>query len=944
MFWLETKLPVAINQRLINKNDRNDTAAFFEGWVDFEVTIEELAGAIASGFAFCAQMKGGTRKATNFKQCGFLAVDIDDGLPIERIETIDIVNSSATMIYTTASHTEEAHRYRIVFALEEPITDRREYTAALRSLALRTSGDKVATDPARIFYGNDNADVTIADRGLSREQVRELIDQSFNAPKDDKQNNDKATTRSLLKLNGDQTVVAASGEHFALADLERSTSICCPFHRDTNPSAFVVVSHGGTKGIHCSSCDATFWPEDLPEHNFYAFEEQAVRLADQLQSAEEEDWDPSTLPASFEIKPGRVSIVEERYVTLATVEPGVTFIKSPKGSGKTEFLKELVSKNKSSVLLIGHRRTLIGQMCARLGLGFYLDKNAPDKKVDTNRYGISLDSIQSIPLMKNYDFVLIDESEQVLSHILSDTLARKRNRVFQHLQHIIKKAKHVIALDADLGSISFNFLSHWARAETAEKPIALYVNQHEATGQSITIYHDQKALIGDVDRALHENLRVYVTSNYKGLIDNILAKLKIDHAEKNFLVVTSDTTNKEHVKQFLEDASGQSPKYDAILASPSISSGIDITFPDNLQLFDVVYGFFESGITNHFECDQQLSRVRQPKEVKVYLSPRLHYNDTNRDTIMIDMVQSEIMEHLLTGFGAFHQPLFNQEDDLLDFVTTITAQNRASINNLKANFIDHKVRQGWEIINADIDDQLIGRGSVLLSEGKKLNNEQYTQNLLSAQTLDETDFYALDKRQRIGRSLTDDQFCALQRTHIERFYCTQITKELITLDNRGKYRSAVLAYELLVKNQFAHLWATQERDTTYGDRDYSSSSYKNRHSQDRLIRESLELLSLFKDGAIDSTKILDEEDMSEFVGFLTRNADRYSIAFAEEIRADYKKKPFSQLSTILSNIGLKQTHKKSSKNGKTIYRYSIDKKPLDRINAIVDARSKNRKM
>lgn len=934
---------MAINQRLINKNDRNDTGAFSEGWMDFEVTIKELAGAIAKGFAFCAQMKGGTRKAANFKQCGFLAVDIDDGLPLEQIETVDIVKSSATMIYTTASHTEDAHRYRIVFALAEPILDRAEYAAALRSLVLRTSGDIASTDPARIFYGNDQAGMEFADRGLSREQVRELIDQSFNAPKDNRQNDktNKATTRSLLKIAREQSVVSTSGDQVSLADLGRSTPIYCPFHNDRNPSAFVVVSQSGTKGIHCSSCDATFWPEDLPEYNFYAFDEQAVRLADLLQINLEVDWDPSSLPAPCNVKPGRINIVDERYVESATVETGVTLIKSPKGSGKTEFLKRLINENNSSVLLIGHRRTLIGQMCARLGLDCYLDKHASEKTINESRYGISLDSIQSIPLKRSYDFVLIDECEQVLSHILSDTLAKKRSRIFRHLQHIIKKAKHVVALDADLGAISFNYLSHWARMEKVDTPIALYINQRKTTDKLATIYHDQKALIGDLDRTLQDNRRVYVTSNHKGLIDKICAKLKQDHAKKKFLVVTSETTNQEHVQRFLADASGQSAKYDAILASPSISSGIDISFPDELQLFDVVYGIFESGITNHFECDQQLSRVRQPKEVKVFLSPRLQSNDTNRNTVMIDVVQSEIMEHLLTGFGEFNQPLFNKDDDLLDFVTSITAQNRASINNLKANFIDHKRRQGWEIVYADIDEQLIGRGSVLLSEGKKLNNEQYAQGLLSARTLDDTEFNALDKRQRMGRSLTNEQFCDLQRTHIERFYCTGLTRELITLDNRGRYRSAVLAYDLLINNQFADLWATQERDSSFGDLDYSSNSYKNRHSQDRLIRESLQLVSLFKDGTIDSTKILDEQDMGDFVNFLVINKDRYAVAFAEDLRNDLRKKPFSQLGVILAKIGLKQNRKKSSKRGKTIYRYSVDQKSLDRIDTIVNARFLN---
>lgn len=935
MSWLETKLPVAINERLINKNDRDDKLAFSEGWEDFETTIEELAGAISKGFAFCAQMKGGKRKATNFVQCGFLAVDVDDGLPLDQIENVDIVKSSGTMTYTTASHTDDAHRYRIVFALQEAITDRDEYSAALRSLALRVNGDKAATDPARIFYGNANAEVSFADRGLSNEQVRELVDQSFRAQNSGNQSKEKTTTRSLLKLKNDQTVITASGIETPLTELGRSTSIYCPKHHDTNPSAFVVISQHGTRGVHCSTCDATFWSEDLPVHNFYAFDEQAIGLAEQLQNDTEEDWDPSTLPPYFKVKPGRINIVDECYVESASVEPGVTFIKSPKGSGKTEFLKRLVSGGKSSVLLIGHRRTLIGQMCARLGLNSYLDKNESGKNIDKRRYGVSLDSIQSIPLEKDYDFVLIDESEQVLAHILSDTLSNKRTRVFQRLQHIIKKAKHVVALDADLGPVSFSYISHWARAASTDKPIALYLNQHKPTGNSLTVYHDQNTLIGEIEYALKIDSRIYVTSNSKSLIDKIFMKIQKDYPNKKFLVVTSETTAKEPVKKFLEDASGQSIEYDAIFASPSISSGIDITFSDESQHFDVVYGLFESGITNHFECDQQLSRVRQPKAVSVYLSPRPQFDDTNRDTIMSDVVQSNLMEHLLTGYDQFLHPIFNDQDELLQFVTTITAQNRESINNLKENFIEHKSKQGWTIIHADFDNDLAELGQKILFHGKAISDQQYAQSLLNAQTLNDTDFTALDKRQRSGRALTEDQFCSLQRTRIERFYCREITEDLIALDKRGKYRSAVSAYGLLINNQFADLWKSGESSSNDSDLGYSSDSYKNRYSQDRFIRDSLELLSLLHDRTIDTSKVLTADDMGEFVQFLSDNAGRYSIVFGKPLHADYKSKPFSQLGVILSNIGLKLQSKKTTRNGRNIYLYNIDQYTLNVISNII---------
>ena len=38
-------------------------------------------------------------------------------------------------------------------------------------------------------------------------------------------------------------------------------------------------------------------------------------------------------------------------------------------------------------------------------------------------------------------------------------------------------------------------------------------------------------------------------------------------------------------------------------------TGVDITFDNNAQLIDVVYGFFQARVNTHFDIDQQLSRV-----------------------------------------------------------------------------------------------------------------------------------------------------------------------------------------------------------------------------------------------------------------------------------------------------------------------------------------------
>ena len=169
-----------------------------------------------------------------------------------------------------------------------------------------------------------------------------------------------------------------------------------------------------------------------------------------------------------------VSDLRNCIVTIVTgepappkLEPGLTLIRSPKGSGKTRSLAYLTASAKS-LLLVGHRRSLIRQSCDQLGLDCYLDE--PEGMLqDLARLAICLDSLARVDARTRYEVVILDESEQVLGHFLSETLNRTdgpgRDRLFVEFRHRIRSAKYVVALDADLGWITFNALSRMVRAE-----------------------------------------------------------------------------------------------------------------------------------------------------------------------------------------------------------------------------------------------------------------------------------------------------------------------------------------------------------------------------------------------------------------------------------------------------------------------------------------------
>lgn len=131
--------------------------------VDTELQV--LAEALVNGASFCPAVLVGGKGAANWREQQIFALDIEKGLKID--EAMDIVKNyglSPCFLYTTFSHTEEAHRFRIIFCNDVPITDgdkRDRLQAVLMSLFY--GADPVCKNRNRIFLGSNSHKVLFPD-------------------------------------------------------------------------------------------------------------------------------------------------------------------------------------------------------------------------------------------------------------------------------------------------------------------------------------------------------------------------------------------------------------------------------------------------------------------------------------------------------------------------------------------------------------------------------------------------------------------------------------------------------------------------------------------------------------------------------------------------------------------------------------------------------------
>jgi|GEM_PF-2491404 len=191
----------AFNATGTNKNwDFKKLAANFQ---DVEGTLEDVLQHIQAGHAICAGLLGGKwRSKANVIGSHWLLLDMDnsdvardaDGKPIkdengnsikvyDRQLTIEealahpFIKKHCALMYTTASHKPDWHKFRLVFLLPEYVQGADTVEACTRFLMQQLPHDPACKDASRVFYGSTEAEFPLVnpEATLPAEWISEAI-------------------------------------------------------------------------------------------------------------------------------------------------------------------------------------------------------------------------------------------------------------------------------------------------------------------------------------------------------------------------------------------------------------------------------------------------------------------------------------------------------------------------------------------------------------------------------------------------------------------------------------------------------------------------------------------------------------------------------------------------------------------------------------------------
>ena len=460
-----------------------------------------------------------------------------------------------------------------------------------------------------------------------------------------------------------------------------------PSHADKDPSASVNMKTGYIK---CWSKCGTINPETAAEYLNIAIEPFIKRVE---------------APALYEVAPAHqhrflyapgtrgdgldfvTSIDKEprQWMTdaLDHIPAGYTDVAfcAPKGMGKTVAISKMAGvhrKSGRSMLAISFLTENVRHAARVMDLDLYSElyveakrrhrKAKKQGKVNTaqpsyeNLSYISphiATTLNSLYQLQNAegginarDVLIIDELNEVVDALTGHLLNKRERTTFRLFIEAVKQAKFVIVSGADIRPLDLALIySIRRRNQHLIDPI-----RPSAQPDSTQYRHRHRLIDAAINDARRGTVVMPIDSKAEA---ETIAGLAASRGIKKILIVHSEVANTDEVKAFLANPNGQSERYDLILYTTKISSGISIDVPVR-----AVYGLFGNAQIGAETASQMMHRVRNAERYGWHC----HLSSSGRPRMDWRGYRNDWMANLAdNGF---------EVDDVLERLADVAAQNR----------------------------------------------------------------------------------------------------------------------------------------------------------------------------------------------------------------------------------------------------------------------------
>ena len=683
-------------------------------------------------------------------------------------------------------------------------------------------------------------------------------------------------------------------------------------------------------------------------------------------------------------------------------ESGLVVLWSDMGTGKTELLRRWREEHPGVRFLNnGHRVNLLKNLAERLETEIYSALRHWEL-AKAGALSITVDSLYKLETQANqYGCVFIDEAVQYLAHLLhSKTCKEHRAEILEVLEYIISNAQLVVLADAHMDDTTVDFFR--AMRPELEQPL-IVKNEFKNGGRKVFWYEggDNSALVAQIFASLMAGKKVMVASDSKRFIKKLeTAIMATDKATDNQLPVTShpsgsqslmgetpktalshqlpvtsqeetggqgalskeqsltpqfpnpmrvwsihsENSGSEENVAFIKDITTQVKNIDALLASPSLGTGVDI--PD--YHFDLVFGVFCGVSQTATECAQSLHRYRPKVPMHIWVAPRppFGYQQTNARKIKQRMLENNEITAFLLRIDRETGKRGCEKDWALDAYCQIEAARHQSINNLRSDLRSLLEEMGNEIILMGDDKDELAAGA--LKDAGQTLDEIYCRAVSAANKITATDYHNRQSKDY----LTPEEVHECEKYRIGDAYGIEVTPELVEKDDTGRLIRGLVQLEAILAPPESTI-VDEHTGREYpappqivAERDRSEREFLplcmdwGNYTARWLARFNLGLHGVLKRLVAGEEVTATDLDLVRMSKIATMCGAHIKAILGFRVPANCK--PMWLLGILVNQLGLKLTCRKQGKRGEQVRVYSLSCEELEFAISVLEHREYKR--
>ncbi|MEC8917792.1 MAG: plasmid replication protein, CyRepA1 family [Pseudomonadota bacterium] len=341
---------------------------------------------------------------------------------------------------------------------------------------------------------------------------------------------------------------------------------------------------------------------------------------------------------------------------------GFVIVRAPMGSGKTQRLMAPAMKDAPKAAYIAHRISLIGDAAFRLdqvrdSQGEPLFDRQGREKLDgivrhyqhvcaaempyVSHLACCVNSLTNpkfynadgLSWFSTVDTLLIDEASQVIRHTATGPV-ESPVRVVDALTDAMAACKRVILCDADANDAVIEL------CEMADPDKPITVIEVDGPCSHISVTHSDDESVWQM--ALNEvtaGRRTLIASDSAESAKKMAVAIEESRPSARVLLVHKDSKANPQVEAFLDRPNAEALKYDVLIYSPAISSGVSMTTPH----FERHFGIFSGNTVGPSDAVQMLRRDRTATHYVIGIGHTNRQSPTDREALFRGLVAADVI-------------------------------------------------------------------------------------------------------------------------------------------------------------------------------------------------------------------------------------------------------------------------------------------------------------